>query len=84
MDRTSIYLPPAVGIKILHEISSAAPKEFYLNPGADCDALVYEAKQMGLTPILACSIVEIGATPEQFPDESLAMSCFAERSISLP
>jgi predicted CoA-binding protein len=69
LDRVSVYLPPAVGIKVLHEISAAAPKEFYLNPGADSDALVYEAKQMGLTPILACSIVEIGATPAQFPDE---------------
>jgi predicted CoA-binding protein len=69
LDRVTVYLPPSVGLKVLHEISSAAPKEFYINPGSESDALVYEAKQMGLNPILACSIIEIGASPDQFPDE---------------
>jgi predicted CoA-binding protein len=67
IDRVTMYLPPAVGIKTLPEIAAARPKEFYVNPGAESEAFVQAAQGLGLHPILACSIVEIGVSPSEFP-----------------
>ena len=69
LDRVTVYLPPAVGLKVLFEIVAAAPKGLYINPGAESDAFIFEAKRLGLSPILACSIIEIGATPDEFADQ---------------
>lgn len=63
VDRVSMYVPPSVGIGLLDEIKAKAPKEFFLNPGAESDELVEQAKSAGLTPIVACSIIDIGEMP---------------------
>jgi predicted CoA-binding protein len=68
VDRVTLYLPPAVGAKVLPGIAAAKPDEFFVNPGSESDELVAEAKKLGLDPILACSIIEIGASPSQFTD----------------
>jgi len=68
IDRVTLYLPPAVGIRALAAIAAARPEEFYVNPGAESDELVAEARRLGLQPMLACSIIEIGLSPAQFPD----------------
>lgn len=68
IDRVTLYLPPAVGVAALPAIAAARPGEFYVNPGAESDELVEQARALGLEPILACSIIEIGVTPGQFPD----------------
>ncbi len=68
LDRVTLYLPPEVGLRVLPDVAAARPAEFFVNPGAESDALVSEAQRLGLDPILACSIIEIGATPAQFPD----------------
>ena len=67
IDRVTLYLPPSLGFKALPDIASVRPDEFFVNPGAESDELVIEAKRLGLNPILACSIIEIGATPQEFP-----------------
>jgi uncharacterized protein len=67
--RVSLYLPPAVGVKVLADVAAAEPEEFFVNPGAESEELIEEARRLGLKPILACSIVEVGARPGQFPDE---------------
>lgn len=69
VDRVTVYLPPPVGVKALPSIAKAKPGELYINPGAESEELITQAKQLGLQPILACSIIEIGASPRQFPDE---------------
>lgn len=69
IDRVTIYLPPHLGIQALPGIAQARPDEFFVNPGAESEALVAEAKRLGLNPILACSIVEIGASPGEFPNQ---------------
>ncbi len=66
IDRVTIYLPPERGITVLADIAAAKPTEFYVNPGAESDALVTEAQRLGLDPILACSIVEIGERPSSY------------------
>lgn len=69
VDRVTLYLPPAVGVQALPSIAQARPDEFFVNPGAESEELVAKAKELGLEPILACSIIEIGVTPREFPDE---------------
>lgn len=61
--RVSLYLPPELGIRALPQILAVKPAEFFVNPGAESDELVEEARRIGLDPILACSIVAIGERP---------------------
>jgi len=63
IDRATLYLPPQIGIKILPEIAQRAPGEFFVNPGAESEELLAAAADLGLKPILACSILDIGMSP---------------------
>ena len=63
VDRASLYLPPAIGIGMLEEIQRKGIHELWINPGAESDALLEKAEQLGLDPIQACSIVDIGEMP---------------------
>jgi predicted CoA-binding protein len=67
IDRVSLYVPPHVGIKLLDAIAAAMPGEFWVNPGAESQALLERARELGLKPILDCSIVDLGFSPSQFP-----------------
>ena len=67
IDRVTLYLPSVLGVKALSSIAAADPKEFFVNPGAESDELVAEAEALGLEPILACSIVDLGVSPAEFP-----------------
>ena len=66
LDRVSVYLPPAVGLKVLDEIASKGCRELWLNPGSDAPEVVEKARALGLEPIVACSIVDLGVSPAQF------------------
>jgi predicted CoA-binding protein len=63
LDRISVYLPPAIGLKSLPEIADRKPGEVWLNPGSESDELVEAAEKQGLNVIQACSIVDIGMSP---------------------
>jgi predicted CoA-binding protein len=63
LDRISVYLPPAVGVKMLDDIAAKPHDELWLNPGSDSDEVVARAHQLELEPIVACSIVDIGISP---------------------
>ncbi len=67
LDRITVYLPPPIGLKALPEIAAAGAREVYFNPGAESPELVAEAERLGIKPILACSIVELGVSPAMFP-----------------
>lgn len=69
VDRVTLYLPPQLGVEVLEAIATKKPDEFFVNPGAESDELVEQARELGLDPIQACSIVEIGLSPAQYPDE---------------
>jgi hypothetical protein len=64
-----MYVPPKVGKTMLAAIAAKSPQEFSLNPGSEDADLVSEAEDLGLHPIQACSIVNIGLRPDMFPDE---------------
>jgi predicted CoA-binding protein len=68
VDFVSLYVPPAVGIKLLPAIAAKEPKEIWLNPGSESDELVEAAADLHLRTVLACSIVALGRTPGEFPD----------------
>ena len=56
----SVYVPPPVLVKLLPDIAAKGCDELWLNPGTESDAVLSEAKLLGLNTIQACSIVAIG------------------------
>lgn len=63
IDMATIYVPPAVGERVIEEIARKQIPEVWINPGAESDALVEKARALNLRPIVACSIVGIGENP---------------------
>lgn len=69
VDRVTVYLPPPVVMTLLEDIASLHPQETYFNPGSESPEIIERATALGLNPIAACSIVDIGMTPSQFPGQ---------------
>lgn len=68
VDFVSLYVPPAIGLKLLPDIAAKKPQEVWLNPGTESDDLIEAAADLHLRAIVACSIVALGMSPEEFPD----------------
>lgn len=68
LDRVTVYLPPAVGVAAMDDIAAKGAREVWLNPGADAPEVVERARELGLEPIVACSIVDLGVSPASMPD----------------
>ena len=68
LDYVSVYLPPAVGIKLLPAIAAKQPREVWLNPGSESDDLLDAAADLHLRTVVGCSIVALGLDPAAFPD----------------
>ena len=62
-DRISLYVPPAVVLKLLPDIAAKGCDELWLNPGTESDEVLAEANRLGLNVIQACSIVDVGLSP---------------------
>jgi predicted CoA-binding protein len=67
-EMVSVYLPPAVLLKVLPEIAAKGCDELWLNPGAESPEVLAEAERLGLNVIQACSIVGVGLSPGRFTD----------------
>ncbi len=63
LNRVSVYLPPHIGITLLEEIKAKNPDEVWFNPGSEGEEILEQARDLGLEPIVACSIVDVGMTP---------------------
>jgi predicted CoA-binding protein len=63
VDRVAMYVPPSVGITLLEAIKAKGTAELFLNPGSEDDALIERATDLGLDPIQACAIIDIGEHP---------------------
>ena len=59
LDRISVYLPPAVGLKTLPEIAVRGCGELWLNPGSESDELIARARELGLETVVACSLIDV-------------------------
>ena len=60
VDVVSVYVPAHIGIDLLDDIAAKQPGEVWINPGAESQALVERARALGLSPILACSMIGLG------------------------
>lgn len=70
VDLVTVYLKPEITLGVLEEIARKGPGRLFLNPGTESDAVLVRARQLGLSPILACSILAIGRDPEN-PEAAL-------------
>ncbi len=66
VDMATVYVPPDVVLRLIPDFVTKGIGEIWLNPGADDEAVVAEARARGLTVIVACSIVGIGLRPADF------------------
>ena len=67
LERISVYLPPPVLMQVLPQIAARGCEELWLNPGSDSEEAIEAAQNLGLNVISACSIVDLGVSPAQFP-----------------
>jgi predicted CoA-binding protein len=67
LHRISVYLPPPVLLGLMDEIAAKGCNELWLNPGCDTPEVIEKARALGLNPIAACSIVDIGISPGSLP-----------------
>ena len=67
IDMATVYVHPEIATGLLDEFERKQIPEIWINPGAEDDTLMMEAKRRGLNVIYACSIVGIGRSPAQFP-----------------
>jgi len=63
IDMATVYVPPEIGITLLEDFERKQIAEIWINPGAESDALMAEARRRKLNVIEACSIVGIGRNP---------------------
>ena len=63
IDMASFYVPPDIGEQLIDDVVRKGIREIWLNPGAESDELVARARALGVTPIVACSILAIGENP---------------------
>ena len=66
IDMVTVYVPPHIGVRVLDDVARKGVKELWLNPGAEDDAVLARARELGLEPILACSIVGHGGNPYEY------------------
>jgi predicted CoA-binding protein len=66
IDMATVYVPATIGAAVMDEIAKKGIPEVWLNPGADEDAVLDRARELGLTPIIACSIMGIGDAPGRY------------------
>ncbi len=64
----SMYVAPAVGMKMLEAIADINPQEVWLNPGSESDDLIEAAADLKLRVVVACSITALGMDPENISD----------------
>jgi hypothetical protein len=67
LDRVTVYLPPPVTLELLPEIAATGATEVFFNPGAADRQVVERARELGIPAVEACSIVDLGLSPSQFP-----------------
>ncbi len=62
-ERTSVYVPPHVLLKLLPDIAAKGCDELWLNPGTESPEVLAEVERLKLNVVQACSIVDIGISP---------------------
>ena len=63
IDVATVYVQPDIALRLLAEFDQKKIPEIWINPGADSDEVLIEARRRKLNVIAACSIVAIGRNP---------------------
>jgi len=66
IDMATVYVPGAIGMKVVEELAKKGVPEVWLNPGADDDPVIDRAHALGLSIVVACSIMGIGDSPGRY------------------
>ena len=66
IDMATVYVHPDVTLRLLDEFAQKGIAEIWVNPGAEDDQVMAEARRRGLNAIFACSIMAIGRNPSEF------------------
>ena len=66
IDVATVYVQPDIALRLLDEFEKKGIPEIWINPGAESDALLSEARRRKLNVIAACSIVGIGESPYRY------------------
>ena len=66
IEMATVYTKPEITLRLLEEFEKKGIAEIWVNPGAESDAVMEDARRRGLNAIFACSIVGIGRNPYQF------------------
>ena len=66
IDMATVYVQPDVAMGLFDEFERKKIPEIWLNPGADDDDVLAEAKRRGLNVIAACSIMGAGKRPSEY------------------
>ena len=66
IDMATLYVQPAVGVRVIEELAQKKIPEVWLNPGADDPSVVTRARELGVRTIQACSILAIGESPSRY------------------
>jgi len=66
IDEATVYVQPSEGLKVVAQIARKGIPVVWLNPGADDEAVVARARELGLETRVACSIRGIGEDPGDY------------------
>ena len=66
IDMATVYVQPDVVLRLLDDFERKQIPEIWVNPGADSDEVIAEARRRKLNVIFACSIVGVGRSPAEF------------------
>ncbi len=66
IDMATVYVQPDIALRLLDEFEKKGIPEIWINPGAESDELLTEARRRKLNVIAACSIVGIGESPYRY------------------
>ena len=63
IDEASLYVQPEVGVTVIGDLAEKKIPAVWLNPGADGPEVIRRAQEVGVRPIVACSILGVGEDP---------------------
>ena len=66
IDMATVYVQPDIALRLLGDFEKKQIPEIWLNPGADADDVLAEARRRGLNVIAACSIMGAGKRPSEY------------------
>jgi hypothetical protein len=66
IDMATVYVQPGVVMELFESFEKKQIPEIWVNPGADSDDVMAEARRRKLNVIFACSILGVGRSPSEF------------------